>query len=68
MTESRRYLVPQEVEDIDGYRVVGTCLIVVLVDILVADAQAAERLSASEQFLEVDAYGVADTEGSQSAV
>ena len=68
MTESRRYLVPQEVEDIDGYRVVGTCLIVVLVDILVADAQAAERLSAAEQFLEVDAYGVADTEGSQSAV
>ena len=68
MTESRRYLVPQEVEDIDGYRVVCTCLIVVLVDILVADAQAAERLSAAEQFLEVDAYDVADTEGSQSAV
>ena len=59
---------PQEVEDIDGYRVVGTCLIVVLVDILVADAQAAERLSAAEKFLEVDTYGVADTEGSQSAV
>ena len=68
MTESRRYLVPQEVEDIDGYRVVGTCLIIVLVDILVADAQAAERLSTTEQFLEVDTYGVADTEGSQSAV
>ena len=68
MTESRRYLVPQEVEDIDGYRVVGTCLIVVLVDILVADAQAAKRLSAAEQFLEVDTYGVTDTEGSQSAV
>ena len=68
MTESSRYLVPQEVEDIDGYRVVGTCLIVVLVDILVADAQAAKRLSAAEQFLEVDTYGVTDTEGSQSAV
>ena len=68
MTENSRYLVPQEVEDVDGYRVVGTCLIVILVDILVADAQAAERLSAAEQFLEVDTYGVADTEGSQSAV
>ena len=68
MTESSRYLVPQEVEDIDGYRVVGTCLIVVVVDILVADAQAAKRLSAAEQFLEVDTYGVTDTEGSQSAV